>query len=41
MIVRKENGKEITLRFNYDDVLKGKNLAQNIELKPGDSIIVP
>ena len=41
VIVRKENGKEITLRFNYDDVLKGKNLAQNIELKPGDSIIVP
>ena len=33
VIVRKENGKEITLRFNYDDVMKGKNLAQNIELE--------
>jgi polysaccharide export outer membrane protein len=41
VIVRKENGKEITLRFNYEDVMKGRNLAQNIELKPGDSIIVP
>ena len=41
VVVRKENGKETTLRFNYEDVMKGKNLAQNIELKPGDSIIVP
>ena len=41
VVVRKENGKESTLRFNYDDVMKGKNMAQNIELKPGDSVIVP
>ena len=41
VVVRKENGKETTRRFNYDDVMKGKNLAQNIELMPGDSIIVP
>jgi len=41
VIVREENGKEFTLRFNYNDVMKGKNLAQNIDLKPGDSIIVP
>jgi polysaccharide export outer membrane protein len=41
VVVRKENGKETTLRFNYEDVMKGKNLAQYIELKPGDSIIVP
>ena len=41
VIVRRENGKDRTLRFNYEDVVKGKNLAQNIDLKPGDSIIVP
>jgi polysaccharide biosynthesis/export protein len=41
VVVRRENGKESTLRFNYEDVVKGKNLAQNIELRPGDSIIVP
>jgi len=41
VVVRRENGKERTLRFNYSDVVKGKNLVQNIELKPGDSIIVP
>jgi polysaccharide export outer membrane protein len=30
-----------TFRFNYDDVRKGKNLASNIDLKPGDTVIVP
>ena len=40
-IVRTEGGKTTRLGFNYEDVLKGKNLAQNIELKPGDTIIVP
>jgi len=34
-------GKPATFRFNYDDVLKLKNLAGNIELKPGDTVIVP
>ena len=40
-IVRKDNGKDVSFRFNYEDVTKGKNLAQNIELKPGDTVIVP
>jgi polysaccharide export outer membrane protein len=40
-ILRTENGKQIALRFNYKDVRQGKNLKQNIELKPGDTIIVP
>lgn len=40
-IIRKDNGKDTNFRFNYEDVLKGKNLAQNIELKPGDTVIVP
>lgn len=29
------------LKFNYNDVIKGKKLAQNIELKDGDHIFVP
>jgi polysaccharide export outer membrane protein len=41
VVVRKENDREITLHFNYEEVMKGKNMAQNIELKPGDSVIVP
>lgn len=40
-IVRTENGKPFYFRFNYKEVLDGKKLAQNIELKPGDTIIVP
>ncbi len=40
-ILRTVNGKQTAIRFNYEDVRKGKNLQQNIELKPGDTIIVP
>jgi polysaccharide export outer membrane protein len=40
-ILRRENGREVAHRFNYNDVRQGKNLAQNIELKPGDTVIVP
>lgn len=29
------------LKFNYRDVIKGKKREQNVELKPGDHIIVP
>jgi polysaccharide export outer membrane protein len=41
MIVRSENGKQMSFRFNYKEVIEGKKLAQNIDLKPGDAIIVP
>jgi polysaccharide export outer membrane protein len=40
-IMRTENGKPSSFQFNYKDVTKRKNLKQNIELKPGDTIIVP
>src|SRR5262249_37101178 len=39
-ILRTENGQERQLNFNYDDVLKGKNLKQNILLQPGDTVMV-
>jgi len=39
--MRTENGKPSSFSFNYKDVTKRKNLKQNIELKPGDTIIVP
>ena len=29
------------IRFNYRDVLRGKNMDQNILLQPGDHIVVP
>ena len=34
-------GRTETFRFNYKDVAKHRNLTQNIELKPGDTIVVP
>ena len=40
-IMRVENGRPVALRFNYKDVTKRKNLRQNIELKPGDTVVVP
>jgi polysaccharide biosynthesis/export protein len=41
VIMRTENGKPKSLPFNYKDILEGKNLQQNIELKPGDTVVVP
>ena len=40
-IVRTENGRTLSYKFNYRDVSEGKNLRQNIELKPGDTVVVP
>jgi polysaccharide export outer membrane protein len=39
-ILRHENGRERRLRFNYNDVIAGKNLQQNILLQPGDTVLV-
>jgi len=41
IINRIEGGKQIALKFNYNDVSKGKKLQQNIELRPGDTVVVP
>jgi polysaccharide export outer membrane protein len=38
---RHPDGKEDRLPFNYQDVIKGKNTAQNIDLQPRDTIVVP
>jgi len=35
------NGGESRIPFNYKDVIKGKNPAQNIKLEPNDTIVVP
>ena len=41
MIVRRQDGKDIQLRFNHKKFISGKNLKQNILLKPNDTIVVP
>jgi polysaccharide export outer membrane protein len=40
VVVRNENGEERRYKFNYDDVVRGKNVKQNIRLVPGDTILV-
>ena len=40
-VLRQENGKQQKLFFNYKEVLGGKKTEQNIELKAGDTIVVP
>lgn len=40
-VMRTENGQTLRFKFNYKDVLDGKNLEQNMLLKPGDTVIVP
>ena len=39
-IMRKEDGREKRFKFNYSDVIKGKNPQQNIALQPNDTILV-
>ena len=41
MIMRTENGRQISLPFNYKDVAAGKKLEQNILLQPCDTVVVP
>ncbi len=40
-VLRMENGKQVKLPFNYREVIKGNHPEQNIQLKPGDTVVVP
>jgi polysaccharide export outer membrane protein len=40
VIIRTANKQEMRFKFNYEDVLKGKNRKQNILLQPGDTVVV-
>lgn len=40
-VLRVDNGKSLSFRFNYREVAARRNLTQNIELKPGDTVVVP
>ncbi len=41
VVMRTENGVPKAIKFNYEDVRKGRKLQQNIELRPGDTVLVP
>ena len=40
-IIRRSDGKEEILPFDYDKVISGKNLEQNILLESNDTVVVP
>ena len=40
-VLRNENGKPVKIPFNYKEAIAGKNPEQNIELQPGDVVVVP
>ncbi len=40
-LIRKIDGKEQTFRIDYDAIISGKDLSQNILLRPEDTIYVP
>jgi polysaccharide biosynthesis/export protein len=39
-VIRTEHGRQTNYPFNYDNVIERKSLAQNIQLRPGDTVIV-
>ncbi len=40
-VLRNEGGKQQKLAFNYKDVVSGKKIEQNVQLQPGDTVVVP
>lgn len=41
LITRLENGRQQAFEFNYNEVVKKRDLSQNLILKPGDTVVVP
>jgi len=40
-VIRKQDGKDVVLLFDFSAVSRGENLEQNIRLQGGDVIVVP
>jgi polysaccharide biosynthesis/export protein len=40
-VLRRENGRQTSISFRYADVERGHDLSQNIELRSGDTVVVP
>ena len=41
ILMRKEGGSDKIYRINYKNIIKGKDISQNLKLKADDTIIVP
>lgn len=40
-LLRTQNGRQIKIPFNYKDAVKGRGTQQSLDLKPGDTLVVP
>ena len=40
-LVRVIDGQKVTFELNIEDLIKGGNIAENIDMLPGDIIIIP
>jgi polysaccharide export outer membrane protein len=40
-VFRSDNGRDVKIPFDYDQVLKGENMELNVALLPGDTLVVP
>jgi polysaccharide export outer membrane protein len=40
-VLRRQNGRQVALPFQFNDVVRGRNLEQNILLESGDVVVVP
>jgi polysaccharide export outer membrane protein len=41
IILRRSGAQQEAIKFDYTDVVKGRNLQQNVELRAGDIVVVP
>ena len=40
-VLRTENGKQVKLPFDYNAVIKGEHVEQNVQVLPNDTIVIP
>lgn len=40
-ILRREDGRQVAMQFRMDDVVRGRDLEQNVMLESGDVVVVP
>ena len=40
-VLRRDNGQQRRLPFNFEAVLRGRDLEQNVLLRSGDVVVVP
>lgn len=40
-VLRRQDGRQVALPFRFQDVVRGRNLDQNIVLESGDVVVVP